>query len=110
LRELRALAVARDYREVQVDSERLWRLLDDPAAAPASRAGAALALSSIDAASRTRLRVAAEACAEPRLRVALSRVADGAPDDALEEALAPLAAAAESGGNDHGDDRGGPTG
>jgi hypothetical protein len=44
----------------------------------------------IDQPSRLRLRVAAEACAEPRLRVALTRVADGGSEPELEEALARL--------------------
>jgi hypothetical protein len=35
----------------------------------------------------TRLRAAAEACAAPRLRIALDRVASRADDDALVEAL-----------------------
>jgi hypothetical protein len=34
--------------------------------------------------------VAAESCAEPKLRVALARVAEGASDPELEEALSPL--------------------
>jgi hypothetical protein len=90
VREVRALATARDYRETRLDEERLWRVLDDATAPPGTRAGAALALSALDQASRTRLRVSAEACAEPRLRVALTRVAEGASDGELEEALTPL--------------------
>jgi hypothetical protein len=39
---------------------------------------------------RARLRVSADACAEPKLRVALTRVAEGASDAELEEALTPL--------------------
>ncbi|HEY3815757.1 MAG TPA: hypothetical protein VGL81_01220 [Polyangiaceae bacterium] len=90
LREVRALASARDYRETRLDEEWLWRVMDDAAASPGVRAGAAVALSALDHASRVRIRVAAEACAEPRLRVALTRVADGATDEELEDALAPL--------------------
>jgi hypothetical protein len=91
--ETRALARARDYRKVRVDTERLWRVVNDASAQPATRAGAALALSSApDGETRARLRVASEACADPRLRLALGRVADGAADDDLEEALAPLVA------------------
>ena len=78
------------YRETRLDEDRLWRVLDDAAAPPATRAGAALAISVLDQPARLRLRVAAEACAEPKLRVALSRVANGASDPELEEALAPL--------------------
>jgi hypothetical protein len=90
LREIRALATARDYRETRLDEERLWRVVDDATAPAGTRAGAALALSALDQASRTRLRVAAESCAEPKLRVALARVAEGASDPELEEALSPL--------------------
>jgi hypothetical protein len=90
LREVRALASARDYREARLDPEGLWRVVDDATASPGTRAGAALALSTLDGASRTRLHVAAQACAEPRLRVALTRVAEGASDTELEEALTPL--------------------
>jgi hypothetical protein len=89
LREVRGMSKARDYREARTDVDRLWSLLFDSTTSPATRAGAAIALPH-DEASRARLRVAADACAEPRLRVALTRVADGAPDAALEEALAPL--------------------
>jgi hypothetical protein len=90
LREVRALARARDYRETRLDEERLWRVVDDVTAPPGTRAGAALALSALDETSRTRLRVSAEACAEPKLRIALARVAEGASDTELEEALTPL--------------------
>jgi hypothetical protein len=79
------------YRDAHLDADNLWRVLDSTGAPATRRAGAALALSpSLDDASRGRLRVAAEACAEPRLRVVLERVAGGASDAELEEALAPL--------------------
>jgi hypothetical protein len=87
--EVRALARARDYREARVDAERLWSVLEDAKTSPAARAGAAIALST-DEGSRARLRVAADGCAEPRLRVALTRLAEGAAEPELEEALAPL--------------------
>jgi hypothetical protein len=88
LREVRALTRARDYREARVDAERLWRVVVDPSASPATRAGAALALTgTVDGDTRARLRVAAEACADPKLRVALRRVAHGATDVELAEAL-----------------------
>ena len=89
VRDLRAMPRGPSYR-LPGDAETLWRLVDDPGAPPAARAGAAVALSTLDEDSRVRLRVAAEACAEPRLRAALTRVAEGAADDALEEALEPL--------------------
>ena len=91
LSDVKDLAAARTYRETRLDEDRLWRMVDDPTASPATRAGAALALSAaIDDPSRARLRVAAEACVEPKLRIALLRVAEGASDAELEEALAPL--------------------
>jgi hypothetical protein len=90
LREIRALARARDYRETRLDADGLWRVLDDATASPGTRAGAARALSALDQGSRTRLRVSAESCAEPKLRIALLRVAEGAADAELEEALTPL--------------------
>jgi hypothetical protein len=91
VRDVRALARARDYREARVESERLWNVVTDASAAPATRAGAAVALASApEADAKARLRVASEACADPRLRAALVRVADGGSDDALSDALAPL--------------------
>jgi hypothetical protein len=97
LREVRALARARDYREGRVDAERLWRVVADPSAPPATRAGAAIALTGgADGDTRARLRVAADACADPKLRVALGRVAEGAADGELVEALDSLVGATES--------------
>jgi hypothetical protein len=97
LREVRALARARDYREARMDAERLWRVVTDPGAPPATRAGAAIALTGNgDADARSRLRVAADTCADPRLRVALGRVAEGAADVELVEALDSLMEAAAS--------------
>jgi hypothetical protein len=91
VRDVRALARARDYREARVDSERLWNVVTDASAAPATRAGAAVALASApEGDARARLRVASEACADPRLRAALVRVADGASASSLADALASL--------------------
>jgi hypothetical protein len=93
VRDVREAARATDYREARLDEEALWRVLEDASAPSATRAGAALALSSvssIDESSHARLRVAADACAEPRLRVALTRVADGAEDAEIQEALSAL--------------------
>jgi hypothetical protein len=90
VRDLRDAARARHYRQARLDEEALWRVVEDAAAPSATRAGAALALATVDEASHGRLRVAADACAEPRLRVALTRVAEGAGDTELEEALAAL--------------------
>jgi hypothetical protein len=90
VRDLREAARAKDYREARLDEQALWRVLEDASAPSATRAGAALALASVDESSAMRLRVAADACAEPRLRVALTRVAEGAEDAELQEALAAL--------------------
>jgi hypothetical protein len=90
MKDVRALAGALHYRETRLDQDRLWQMVDDATAPPATRAGAALAISVLDQPSRQRLRVTAEACAQPKLRVALTRVAEGASDPELEEVLAPL--------------------
>jgi hypothetical protein len=92
LRDLRATADAHAYRVGRSDADALGSLLDDASLPPATRAGAAVALASLDERARPRIRVAADACAEPRLRLALARVADDAPDEALTKALAPLLA------------------
>jgi hypothetical protein len=88
--QVRELAKSRSYREAVLDADRLWRVVDDPSMVPATRAGAAMALAAIDDESRGRLRIAAEACADPKLRVALAHVADGGRDEEMEAALAPL--------------------
>jgi hypothetical protein len=91
LEDLRALASARGYRQPRVEPEQLWRVVDDPRAPVTSRAGAAVAIAGTkDADARARLRVASEACADPRLRVALSRIAEAEMDADVEEALESL--------------------
>ncbi|MBX3230407.1 MAG: PH domain-containing protein [Labilithrix sp.] len=78
------------FRTQAVPHEALWRVVEDASAAPTARAGAALALRrELDDAARTRLRVAADACAAPQLRVALEAVTCE-DDDALLHALEPL--------------------
>jgi hypothetical protein len=100
VRDIRALARARDYREARVETERLWNVVGDASAAPATRAGAAVALATAaENDARARLRVASEACADPKLRTALVRVADGASDEALAEALAPLVVGGDRSGS-----------
>ncbi|MBX3264312.1 MAG: hypothetical protein KIS78_21615 [Labilithrix sp.] len=88
-------AIARgdgSYREAAVRDEDLWRLVEDPRAAEDARAGAAFLLRrSLDADGKARVRVAAEATASPRLRVALDAAA-GESDEAVEAALAELGA------------------
>lgn len=82
--------VARDdaYRTASTPADELWRVVADPALPATARAGAAYALrETLDDEGRTRLRVIADACAGPQLRVALERTAD---DEDLEEAYARL--------------------
>ncbi len=93
LREVRALVKSRSYRDAVLDTDRLWRVVDDPSMVPATRAGAAMALAAIDGDARARLRVAAEACADPKLRVALSRVAEGVEEEEMEAVMVELVGA-----------------
>ena len=75
------------YRQTATRDEDLWRVVEDVTAPEQARAAAALALRGAEDAP-ARLRVAAEAVASPRLRVALETAADReAEDAALDEAL-----------------------
>jgi hypothetical protein len=93
VRAMRTLAGVDDvgYRTAAVLPERLWRVVEDPGAEPNARIGAAVALSaSLDDATRERLLAASEACAQPRLRIALATAAAGpgcSPDEDLASAL-----------------------
>jgi hypothetical protein len=83
-----------DHRNAPVPEDRLWRVVEDPTAPPAARAGAAVALGSVlDQRGRARLRGAAGAIAAPKLRVAIETAADGTQDAELVAALAELDAA-----------------
>jgi hypothetical protein len=85
------------YRGAHVTSERLFALVEDPSAGSSARASAALMLhGSLDSAGRARIRVAADACASPSLRVALDAVAN----DAGEDEIARARHACEDEGND----------
>lgn len=76
------------YRVVNADVEQVSRLLDDPRAAPSARAAAAVVLAACgDGTAGRRLRIAAGAMANPRLRIALEKVASAEDDAALAEAL-----------------------
>jgi hypothetical protein len=82
------------YRGAAADTERLSRLLDDASARLSARAAAAVVLStSGDTTTRKRLRIAAGALANPRLRIALEHVAEASDEDAVAEALLALEAA-----------------
>jgi hypothetical protein len=92
---LSALAKLRDaqggYRDAVVRDDDLWRLVEDPSAPADARAGAAMLLRrSLDDDGKARVRVAAEATASPKLRIALDAAA-GDADETLESALHELA-------------------
>lgn len=85
LGELRKLAdLGEGYRNAALTEEQLVALLESPTASPQHRIGAAVVLRKREA-SADRIRVAAEAIANPKVRVALEAVADG---DAEREELA----------------------
>jgi len=74
-----------DYRQQAVSREQLWSVLEGPSIATAARRAAAEALAgSRDPAERARLRVAADRCAEPAVRVRMQELLE---DD---DELAPL--------------------
>lgn len=78
---------AGDYRRIGLAREDLARLLAQGDAPAERRIGAALALaSSGDPAERERVRIAARACAEDELRVALERIAEDEADEATVDA------------------------
>jgi hypothetical protein len=95
---LAALAKLRDagggYRDAVVRDEDLWRVVEDPSASEDARGGAAMLLRrSLDDEGKARVRVAAEATASPKLRIALDAAA-GEPDETFQSALDELAVAA----------------
>ena len=64
------------YRAPMVPVESFWRVLEDPAADPTARVGAAVALrKQLDDEGRARVRVVAENSAHPKVRVALDALA-----------------------------------
>jgi hypothetical protein len=87
LRGVRALAQGdAGYRHLRVDRDALAALLDDGAATAEHRIAAAAALAS-DEGGKRRVRVAAEACADDRLRLALEEAGEAEQTAAIEEAL-----------------------
>jgi hypothetical protein len=75
---------AGDYRMASLTREQLWALVEGPEIEAQARKAAAEALVRSDDSERARLRVAAERCAEPQVRVALEAIAgdeDGAEDE-----------------------------
>jgi hypothetical protein len=88
LRDLRAMTNGPGYREGALPVEHLWRVVEDSAATPGARAGAAIALQgALDEDGRARLRAAAETSAAPRVRVALETASRAADDAELAAAL-----------------------
>ncbi|NUO48499.1 MAG: hypothetical protein HOV80_06550 [Polyangiaceae bacterium] len=90
LESLRALARSGGgYRATALEDDRLLEIVSDPKAPLDVRVGAAVVVSERgDKDGRERVRVAAEAAASPRLRIALDGVAGGSTDEAaLAEAL-----------------------
>jgi hypothetical protein len=82
------------FRQGAVDAESLIDVVENPRATPTQRVGAAFALAAHDQVPGERLRIAVNACAEPRLRVALERATGGELDeDALASAEAESAEA-----------------
>ena len=88
LRGLGAFANA-DARTAPVMPERLWRIVEDPAAPADARAGAAVALAqSAGEDGKSRLRAAASAIAAPRLRFAIETAVTADTEETLAAALA----------------------
>jgi hypothetical protein len=90
VKELRAMAetAGAQYRSAAVPAETLWRIALDPKEKEELRIGASLALrAALDDDGRTKLRVAADASASPRVRIALAAAAEEDDDDAIAEAI-----------------------
>lgn len=88
---LRALRTTKEetagFRDHALPTDALWDIVSDGSAAPTARAGAAIALrSQLDDDGRARLRIAAETCASPKLRIALQSAVEE-DDDRLTESL-----------------------
>jgi hypothetical protein len=80
---------AGDFCRAALDEERLWAVLESFTSAPTARAGAAAVLGrGAESGSRERLRIAAEACAEPALSRVIGAAAAGDEEQAIDEALA----------------------
>ncbi len=78
-------------RTAAVMPEHLWRVAEDPAQPAIQRAAAAIALvPSLAETDKLRLADVAKTTAEPKLRIALERAAEGADDEELEQALREL--------------------
>ena len=94
LQAVRKLAAAdTSYRKEKLSEDDLAAILAASTTTPEQRLGAACALRQLDAAKASaQIRVAAETCADPKLRGALLRIADDEENDAaIEEALLAIA-------------------
>lgn len=81
------LKKGRGFRDIAVHAEDALAVLTDPAADPESRVGAALALERTEEpALIAKVRVAADACASPKLRVALEDALTGELEEETVEA------------------------
>ncbi len=97
-RALSALVTKSGYRTASHDVEEVLRIVEDPRAPAQQRVAAALAVRPHgDESVKERIRVAALASVEPKLRVTLEKASSGDVDDAELEALAsePLTRGAE---------------
>ncbi len=84
------------YRAPVIPDEHLWRIALDPSAEPSARAGALVSLrDSLDDEGHARVRAAVDACASPRVRIALDAATKG-DERALVEALDTLEYEAEA--------------
>ncbi|MGO9000087.1 MAG: hypothetical protein ACLQVI_42715 [Polyangiaceae bacterium] len=84
----RAAGGGAHYRGAALTREQLWALVEGPAVDASARQAAAAALAKTsDGADRARLRVAAEHCAAPEVRVAIARLADEEPESEREPEL-----------------------
>jgi hypothetical protein len=76
----RAASGGADYRAASLSREALWALIEGPTVdSDARRAAAEALVKTSDAGERARLRVAADHCADPRVRVALAELAEQEP-------------------------------
>jgi hypothetical protein len=77
-----------DFRSAPLSDEQLWSLIERTSTPATARAAAALILArSADENDRARLRITAEACASPRLRVVLDGAGRGVGEEALCQVL-----------------------
>ena len=85
---VRRLAAGSSYRDRAVTDEALASIVEDGREPPDRRAAAALALGARGSEqAKQRVRIAAGACAHPKLRVSLEAAAEGELDDAAIRAV-----------------------